>query len=341
MDLRPTLAAYPAKSLINWRFEGVKGKQKLTMVVLQEFIDAPADEFGHDKQTVYRVLRLRDGVYTQQLYNIDGSEKTEEWVPRMARREGQREGQPLDFIPLQIIGSENNLPDVDMPPLYNLAEIEIAQYRNIADLEEAGFVIAQPMLHVDLGETDVNTWNEQNPHGISLGSRFGITTKGGNAQIMQAQSDNLSMALVDSKNGQMAQMGASLVQRGGGTETAEAARINASAEASVLETVVGNASEGIEASLETMARFAGIDPDVIEYRLNNQFWETGLDPQALTAVMAARQGNALATRDVIHMIKTGRIELEDGREPEQIMEDIANEFFDEPTGSAGATLDGQ
>jgi hypothetical protein len=197
------------------------------------------------------------------------------------------------------------------------------------------------MLHIDIGDTNAETWNEQNPNGVSFGSRHGITTVRGKAEIMQAQSDNLSMTLVDSKTAQMAQMGASLVQRGGQTETAEAARINASAEASVLETVVGNASEGIEASLETMARFAGIEPDTIEYQLNSSFWESGLDPQALTAIMAARQGNALATRDVIHMIKTGRIELEEGRTPEAIAADVANEMFDEPFSSAGLNQDGQ
>jgi hypothetical protein len=340
LGLRPTVAAYPAKSLINWRFEGVNGKQKLTLAVLQEEIDASQDEFGHEKQTIYRVLRLRNGTYTQQIYNIDASAKTDEWTPRMARREGQREGQPLDFIPLQIIGAENNLPDTDMPPLYNLAEIEIAQYRNIADLEESGFVIAQPMLHVDIGDTDEKTWSEQNPNGITFGSRHGITTVRGKVEVIQAQSDNLNMQLVNDKTAQMAQMGASLVQRGGSTETAEAARINASAEASVLETAVGNVSEGYEAALESMAIFVGIDADEVEYRLNNQFWETGLDPQALTAIMAARQGNALATRDVIHMIKAGRIELEDGRDAESVMRDVANELYDD-VGGADFNNDGQ
>ena len=41
-------------------------------------------------------------------------------------------------------------------------------------------------------------------------------------------------------------LGARLVQRGGQAETAEAARINASAEASTLDTLVGNLSEALE-----------------------------------------------------------------------------------------------
>jgi hypothetical protein len=322
IGLKPTIASYPATSIKNWRFQGIKGKQKLTLIVLEEFVDKPADEFGHDKDTVYRVLRLRDGIYTQQLYNLDASEKTEEWVPLAAGRV------PFDYIPFHIAGSENNLPDIDMPPLYNLAEIEIAQYRNIADLEETGFVISQPMLHIDIGDTPPELWAEQNPDGVSLGARRGISTVRGKAEIMQAQSDNLGVTLVDSKTAQMAQMGASLIQRGGGNETAEAARINASAEASVLETVVSNISECIEAALESMAKFAGYDPGSVFYKLNSAFWETGLDPQALTAIMAARQGNAIATKDVIHMIKKGRIEIEEGRDAEQIMRDVANELYD-------------
>jgi hypothetical protein len=335
IGLRPVMASYAAENILNWRFEGVKGKQMLTLVVLREFVDSPNDEFGHEKQTIYRVLRLRDGVYTQQLYNIDASEMTEEWTPRTAGR------QTFDYIPLHIIGAENNLPDVDMPPLYNLAEIEIAQYRNIADLEECGFVVGQPMLHIDTGDTDATTFQQLNGNTISFGSRTSVITQRGSVTMTQASSDPLSLTLVDSKTAQLAMNGASLVQRGGQTETAEAARINASAEASVLETVVGNASEGIEAALESMARFAGIDADGVEYKLNNTFWETGLDPQALTAVMAARQGNVLSSRDVIHMIKTGRIQLEDGRDAEDILADVANEFFDDPVGSADLTTDGQ
>ncbi len=335
IGLRPTMASYNAENILNWRFEGIKGKQTLTLVVLREFSDAPNDEFGHEKKTIYRVLRLRDGVYTQQLYNIDASAASDEWVPRAAGRK------PLDYIPLHIVGSENNLPDIDMPPLYNLAEIEIAQYRNIADLEECGFVVGQPMLHIDTGDTDTATFRDLNGDTISFGSRTSVITQKGSVSLAQATSDPLSLTLVDSKTEQMAQMGASLVKRSGQTETAEAARINASAEASVLETLVGNASEGIEGALESMARFAGTDPKDVEYKLNSTFWETGLDPQALTAVMAARQGNVLASRDVIHMIKTGRIQIEEGREAEDILADAAGEFFDDPVGGADSTTDGQ
>ena len=61
LGLRPTIASYPFESLVNWRFEGVKGRQQLTMAVLRETVDTGTDEFGHDTDYRYRVLRLRDG----------------------------------------------------------------------------------------------------------------------------------------------------------------------------------------------------------------------------------------------------------------------------------------
>jgi hypothetical protein len=332
MGIHATVAPYPAESLINWRFDGVKGKQQLTLAVLLELVEKDNhDEFSHETERNYRVLRLEDGVYTQQLYDHNLQPLGDAVTPRMAG------GAPFDHIPLHIVGAQNNLPDVDTPPLYDLAVVNIAHYRNVADLEESGFVIAQPMLHIDLGDTDPATWSTQNPNGVTLGSRHGITTVRGKAEIIQAQSDNLNSALKVQKEQEMVALGARLVQRGGANETAEAARINASAEASTLDTMTNNLSEAIEAALEDVARFEGDNPEPIEYKLNTDFWESGLDPQALQVVIAGRQSGLYAQSDALHMIRSGRIQLRDERDDETIQQDVANDllndFDDSPIGS--------
>jgi hypothetical protein len=76
MGLHPTIASYPAESLINWRFEGVAGRQQLTLAVLHELVDTADDEYGHETESRYRVLRLRDRVYTQQIYKESGERKS-------------------------------------------------------------------------------------------------------------------------------------------------------------------------------------------------------------------------------------------------------------------------
>ena len=327
MGLRPTIAAYAAESLINWRFEGVNGRKLLTLAVLAESVETGDDEFGHDTVTVYRVLRLRDGVYTQALYDQSGDPITDEYVPRMAG------GAPFDHIPLHIIGAVNNLPEPDVPPLYDMAVLNISHYRNTADLEESSFISGQPTVHLSIGETDAAEWQQLNPNGLQIGSRAGVITKGGSMELVQAEATSLPFELMKHKEQQMVAIGARLVQRGGSAETAEAARLNASAEASTLDNVVGNVSEGIEAALEDMCRFVGADPEVVEYALSKEFWETNITAQDLQAVMSG-VGTLYGPLDALEMIRAGSIKLRDDRDNETILQDAAGTLLADETDPA-------
>ena len=334
MGLRPTVAAYAAESLINWRFEGVNGRKLLTLAVLAESVETGDDEFSHDTVTVYRVLRLRkitevdggtfprhlfastDHIYTQALYDQSGNPITEEYTPRMAG------GARFNHIPLHIIGAVNNLPEPGVPPLYDMAVLNISHYRNTADLEESSFISGQPTVHLSIGETDAAEWQQLNPNGLQIGSRAGVITKGGSMELVQADATALPFELMKHKEAQMVAIGARLVQRGGQAETAEAARLNASAEASTLDNVVGNVSEGIEAALEDMCRFVGADPEVVEYALSREFWETNITAQDLQAVLAG-VGTLYGPMDALEMIRTGSIKLRDDRDNETILQDAA------------------
>ena len=330
LALRPTIASYPAESLINWRFEGVKGKQTLTLAVLREVVEKDEnDEFSHDYEITYRVLRLTDGVYTQQVYDEAGQPYEEPYIPRQAG------GAPFDHIPLHIAGSENNLPDVDLPPLFEIAALNIAHYQITADHRENLFVHGQ----LTLGITSDMSWEEfqtANPDGVQVGARRGhyLGPNGGFQTATAPESGSLRVALQDLEM-QMVALGARLVQRGGQAETAEAARINASAEASVLDVVTNNLSEAMEAALEDFALFVGAPAANVEYRLNTEFWESGLQPQALAAVIQARQQGLIAPSDALHMIRSGTITLRDDRTDEDIQQDVASSLLDEfETGQA-------
>ena len=108
------------------------------------------------------------------------------------------------------------------------------------------------------------------------------------------------------------------------------ARLNASAEASTLDTIVSNASEGIEAALEDMALFLGVDPDSVLYRLNDNFWESSLSSQDLMAVTAARQAGIFDEREALHMIRTGALRLNADRSDDDILQGVAESLVDEP-----------
>lgn len=325
LGLQPTIASYPAEALINWRFEGVNGRQRLTLAVLAEEVEVDEwNEFTHDTETRYRVLRLTDGVYTQQVYDDNHQPMGEPYSPLMAG------GRPFDHIPLHIAGAENNKPDIDMPPLYDLAIVNIAHYQTTADHRENLFIHGQ----LTLGITSDMGWEqfkEANPGGVQVGARRGhfLGSSGSFHTATAPESSSLRVALQDLEQ-QMVMIGARLVQRGGQAETAEAVRVAASGEASTLDMVTSNLSEAIEAALEDVALFLGLDAGGIEYKLNTDFWETGLDAQQLSAVIQARQQGVIAPVDALHMVRTGSIQLRDDRTDEQIQEDVAGSLVDDP-----------
>lgn len=320
--IRPTIANYAAENLINWRYEGVRGKQLLTLAVLREWVETDdADEFSHESEYRYRVLRLRDGVYTQQVYGDGGWPITDEYIVRA-------NGRTLDHIPLHIAGAENNLPDVDIPPLYDLATVNIAHYQTTADHRENLFIHGQITLGIT-SDLDFREFTEANPNGVQVGARRGhfLGKNGSFHSITAPESSSLRVALQDMEQ-QMVMLGARLVQRGGQAETAEASRINASAEASTLDTMTNNMSEAIEAALEDMALFLGVNPETVEYSLNTNFWESQLDAQSLQAVMQARQTGLIGARDALHMIRKGVIQIAESRTDEEVMADAASELLD-------------
>ena len=313
---RPLILSYEAEALINWRYELYYGRRVLSLAVLVELVHDEKNEFQHDVVKNYRVLRLRDGVYTHQVYDDGGQPMTEEVIPRMAG------GQPFDHIPLHIVGAENNNPDIDHAPLYDLAVVNIAHYRNTADLEEAGFITGQPTLHLDTGDTPPEQFAEQNPNGVQLGSRQGIVTQGGKVELVQPEERGLLFRLKEAKEQEMIGIGARIVQRAGANETAESARINASAEASSMDQVVNNLSDGMQEALKDAALFLGIDGDGIVYRLNTRFWEEELDSQEMMALIQLGDVGVIDRRAQRESIRKGRVHIPEDMTDEDI--DAAN-----------------
>ena len=314
LGLRPIVAPYLAENLTNWRFQSVGGKKKLILAVLREQENTSDDEFGHDFDYRYRVLRLREGVYSQELVDEMGRILTPEFVPR------QFNGQPFDYIPL------HGVRDVTTAPLQPIAELNLAHYWNTARLEDQVDVIGSPNLHIDVGETTIQEWVASNPSEFKLGGRMGTLTKGGRMDIVQAEERQLVRVVRQDKAEEMASIGAAIVQKSGGTETAEAARIRAGSETSQLDDVVNDLSEDLEAVIESQARFVGENPEQVKFTLNTDFFDAGLDATELQAIVS---GQILYGRKAaLHMIRRGRIELPEDQTDDELLEDAASVTLD-------------
>lgn len=290
--LRATIATYGAEDIINWRTVAMGGQLILVMVVLRESAEVQVDQFEFIPETRYRVLSLDEGVYVQRVFNDDGEQVVDDVFPRKADGSLWRE------IPFQFVGASDNRPSVDTPPLYDLARVNLAHYRNSADLEESLYVHGQGTLFVS-SELSVEQWQEANPGGIRVGARTGhFIGAGGKAELLQIQANTAVREAMLDKEDTMRSIGARLISQNAQNQTAEAARIDASAEASVLSVIAGNASEAIESALEYAAGFMGGDPDQVKFALNQSFFDESMTAQDVMALIALEDRRTIGRTDV-------------------------------------------
>ncbi|MNF69812.1 hypothetical protein D3C84_517040 [compost metagenome] len=234
-----------------------------------------------------------------------------------------KDGKPFDHIPFSFFGSENNDADIDKSPLEDLADVNILHYGNSATVEEAGFISSQPTLFLT---TDISPdeFVKLNPNGMRIGSRRGYNLgKFGSASLVQAKETQLSLELMRDKQEQMVMIGARIVQKGGGNETAEAARIRYSSDNSILGTVAGNVSEALKRAIMDAERFMIGEPNEKDtvFWLNQAFFDEVMTAQDILAQVQLWQQGVIAKKDLrTNLRQSGTIEAD--RSDEDIDDDI-------------------
>lgn len=270
----PRIMLYDHYSIINWKTTGEGEQERLALVVLKEEFDQDPDGFAHKKGERYRVLRLVDGVYVQQVWTQSGDDWLyEEFVPT----EG---GQPMGRIPFYPCGSVNNSINIQPLPLEDMCEVNLAHYRNSADLEESGHICGQPTLVVAPGQTmDGEQFARANPGGVVIGSTRGINVgAGGSAELLQATENSMIRQMMLDKEQQAIMIGAQLITQGS-NQTAEAARIGSASDSSVMATIADNISDAYYDALRQCALFVGANPDDVQFTINRDFWARPMTAQ--------------------------------------------------------------
>ena len=286
-EMTAVILRYSALDMINWGSD---------FVVLREWYNDSEVEFVHELKEQQRVLRLREGQYTQQIYREE-EPYTDEVVIRGA------DGAAFDFIPLIAIGSQNNDINVDEIPLSDIAHVNEGHFRNSADLEENCYVHSSLTLGITT-DASLEDWQERNPNGVIVGSRDGVYLgENGAFHPVQADPNNLADALMLRKETQMIQLGARIVENRDTAQTATAARIDATGENSVLADIVGNVEHGVLKVIEWCGLFMGAQTNGDEFEMNREFFDNSIDPQSAIAAMQYYDRGLLTKPDII---KVGR-----------------------------------
>lgn len=269
--LNPRIQFYTAENIVNWRKQKHGSTQVLSMVVLREayeYVNA-ANEFQQLCGEVYRVLELVDGLYQQRIFTFDNQGA---FIGEPQVITPNRAGKRMDYIPFVFIGADNNDDTVDPAPLDTLADINIGHYRNSADVEESAFVCSQPTLMVYPGDNmSPQAFQELNPNGIRIGSRRGHNLgAGGASELLQAQPSNLARELMKDKEQQAVMVGAQLITPTAQI-TAESARLQRSADTSIMATIAINVSMAYEQAIKWCAEMMGLSGD-ITFELNTELF---------------------------------------------------------------------
>jgi hypothetical protein len=322
LNLRANMLPYEAEAIINWRTEMIGGVKKLVLLVLAEEHEKYAnDGFSFEMVTYHRVLSLVEGVYTQSLYDEEDIQIGESMVPTKA------DGSTWDEIPFSFVGSRNNDETIDKGPLSDLADVNIAHYRNSADFEESSFMVGQPTpWAAGLSQSWVD---EVMKSGVTIGSRaFVLLPEGGSAGLMQANENQMPSKGMGVKEDQMVKIGARIIQDSTGEETAEAARIRFGGQNSQLATIVGNVEAAVVRSLGFAAEFMG-SGDKVEFELNKQFYDPSIDPQLIIAGIQMVDRGLIAESDF-----RGKL-----RESGFIKHDRTDEDIEAETGNANPLVE--
>lgn len=312
--IQPTIIAYKAQQVKNWRTIKRGAKTLYSLIVLEEsYIEY--QDFTEEKKKQYRVLELEDDTnYLVSIYRP--SDKGYEVYNQYAPLNGQ--GNRFNYIPFVFVGSENNDHEVDSAPLYDLAVINLAHYRNSADYEEGVFICGQPTPWAS-GIDD--EWHEKNGN-IQLGSRSVIPLNvDGKFGIAQAEPNMIAKEAMDQKEKQMIQLGGRLIEQGSAAKTATQARGDYEISHSVLSLSCENVSDAYTQCLEFASEFMSLDTSTVLFALNDDFNTHVADAQMITALVNAWQTGALPKPDLYELMRKFNL-VDSNRTNEQLDEDI-------------------
>lgn len=320
--LRSTVAMYEAESIINWRTEKVGANHVLSLVVLKECAEeVTADGFGSKEVDQYRVLRLINGAYVVEIWRKDPNETDPDkaWKIFSESLPLNSAGRPWSKIPFTFVGSQSNSTHCDPSPLYDLATLNLAHYRNSADYEDSVYMTGQPQAWISGLTEEWRDWLQK--QGIYIGARAAmLLPENGNFGIAQAQPNTLAKEAMDAKEAQMRSIGARLIMPGSAVKTATEAQQENESDHSVLSLACSNLSEAYTLVMGWMGEWMGVT-GAMEYTIHVEANRFNVDGVMLGALVAANQAGKLPDSDLFRLMRKLDV-IDPEKTDEQIREEL-------------------
>ena len=321
----PFLSHYDAHSVTQWRPAVVEGEMTVDQVVLKEIYSAPK-AIGSTLRTRYRLLELNEQGY----YQV----RTFEQMPNGNFIAGDPVipgKKPLRRIPFYFLSPIDLSPDIKRAPIQDLVDLNLDHFRVSADHASALHVVSVPnRVFIGLPDDVANNFNAEGPQNMFLPPDSSV-------EYLEMKADGISgneraLAAIEA---QMNKIGVDLLSDATrGPETAAAARIRQHSQTSVLSSIAGTMSIGLQAILTECLRWDAIDGDC-NVELNQDYLDAGADQALLGELNRMERENQISPKTYFWNLK--RMEL---LPPELSFEEFVDERESTPPklmiGSAAA-----
>lgn len=302
---RPFLSGYPAESISNWRISKIRGKLKLSQVILMEDIEVE-DEFGSHYEKQYRELYLdSDGLYVVRIWEKKKNvEQKEEWVikeiftPRVF-------DERLDFIPFRVATPTMLSIKPARPPILDVTYVNLAHYRNSADYEHLLHFASRPTPIVS-GVTDAERKAKEWVLGSSSAWIFGNPQATANILEFTGAAAAAFERAQDAKERQMVLLGTRLLEQARrDAETYEALQLRQAGDNATLMSIVSSGGEVLELSIRDIVAWYGDDPEDVKLEMNTDFFDASLSSAEVTTMVDSWVKGALPRKAMLWNMKWG------------------------------------
>lgn len=310
---RPYIVTYTAEQIINWETAKINGVETVTLVVLEEFVRLPSasDPFVKELKRQFRALRLdtsqkgAPAVYHVEIWQAN-DEKSENFV-KVSDVVPQRRGEPLNKIPFFFLGATGQSITPEKPPLLDVAELCHLHYMNSADYQHGLHWVGLPTPYV----TGV-----RNKDQIKVGPSTAIILESEQAKVGMLEFTGTGLSALEKRlqdlERKMAILGARILEeQKREAEAAETVKIRQGGDISTLGAISDAVSRAVEAVVNRLLWWSGIDEPDVTVELNMDFQLARLSPEELTSLVQAWQAGGMSKETFLWNLKRGQLMPED------------------------------
>lgn len=282
---------YKAEDIINWRTENIAGKEILTQIVLREEL-LTHKEFTTEKQEAYRVLYLKDGVYSQALYKKDSDKDKNFTLCKGYPLTPEKSGKTLDMIPFFFANATGMKATPERPPLIGLVNVNLAHYLNSADLEHGRHFTGLPTPWV--AGFDLSGGNK-----LKIGSQVAWVSSKTDAKAGFLEFSGQGLLSLENgmkeKLDMMIILGARLLEAPRNVvESSENQTNRKQGENSILANIADSISEAATKAIMFNADWNRLNPNDYKISIRKDFVPREANPQMLTALISSIQGGLMS-----------------------------------------------